>query len=363
MPPPTLFVYIFRRALVSIGLLFLALAALVSLIDLIESLRFAEKLEGAGLAFAAHLTLLRALSLSQALFPFVFLFGSIWLFHQLNRRSEIAVMRSAGLSVWRVIAPAALVASIVGFGSMTALDPLAARLLIAGESLKNDVRGKPQSFMKLHGDGIWLRQREGDSLLLINAASFDPAAGMLRSVRLWRLGDDGAFRERIDAEDATFGVRALNLRQAITTGPNAIAPRSPVYIVPTSLSPEDLKGGAPAPEMMSLWDLPNFIRLAETAGLPSERYTMRFHDLCATPLKFVAMVLIAAMFSLRPVRSGGAFRLVLMSVGVGFALYILSSLARALGESGVAPIALAAWTPALIATLIALTRLLAVEEG
>ncbi len=363
MPPPTLFTYLFRRSLISVGLLFLALAALVSLIDLIESLRFAEKLDGAGLDFAARLTLLRAPSLSQALFPFVFLFGSIWLFHQLNRRSEIAVMRSAGLSVWRLIAPVALVASIVGFLSMTVLDPLAARLLIAGENLKNDVRGKPQSFMKLHGDGIWMRQREGETLLLINALSIDPSSGTLSSVRLWRFDETGAFRERIDAVDATFGTRALNLNQATTTGPNVTAPRSPVYILPTNLTPEDLKSGAPTPEMMSLWDLPNFIRLAETAGLPSERYSMRFHDLCATPLKFVAMVLIAAMFSLRPVRSGGAFRLVLMSVGVGFALYILSSVARALGESGFGPIALAAWTPALIATLIALTRLLAVEEG
>jgi lipopolysaccharide export system permease protein len=75
------------------------------------------------------------------------------------------------------------------------------------------------------------------------------------------------------------------------------------------------------------------------------------------------MILIAAMFSLRPVRSGGAAQLLLFAVVAGFLLYVLSEISTALGESGVVPVALAAWAPAVVATLAAVTGLLHLEEG
>ena len=112
MPPATLFRYIGGRMIVSIMALFLILAAFVLVADLIENLRFISKFDKGDFGAALQLTLLRAPALTQTLAPFVFLFGSIWMFSQLNRRAEIAVMRAAGLSVWRLIGPAALVAAL-----------------------------------------------------------------------------------------------------------------------------------------------------------------------------------------------------------------------------------------------------------
>jgi lipopolysaccharide export system permease protein len=74
-------------------------------------------------------------------------------------------------------------------------------------------------------------------------------------------------------------------------------------------------------------------------------------------------VLIAAMFSLRPVRSGGALKLLLLAIGAGFLLYVISEVSEAFGESGIAPVALAAWAPAIAVTLAAITGLLHLEEG
>ncbi|MEL7240615.1 MAG: LptF/LptG family permease, partial [Planctomycetota bacterium] len=117
------------------------------------------------------------------------------------------------------------------------------------------------------------------------------------------------------------------------------------------------------PETMSVWQLPRFILLSEAAGLPTIRYHIRFHDLCSTPMKLIAMVLIAAIFSLKPMRSGGALKLLLAAIAVGFLLYVLSEVSTAFGESGIAPVALAAWTPAIVALLVALTSLLKFEES
>lgn len=363
MPPATLFNYIAARTLVAVAALFAIFASLILLVDLIENMRFAGKFDG-DFAFAARLTLLRTPGLAQALSPFVFLFGSIWMFTQLNRRSEVAVMRSAGLSVWRLIAPAAFVATIAGFLIITVIDPLSSRMLAVGEQMKNDIRGKQSSFVRVLGDGIWLRQKATNSVLIINASGFDEMRSALTDVIVWRLGNDLTFRERIDAPEAILAEQTIELRNArLKTTAERLDHTSPIYAIRTTLTADDLRQRVTPPETMSIWQLPKFILLAEAAGLPTVRYEIRFHDLCSTPLKLLAMVLIAAIFSLRPFRSGGASKLLFLSIGAGFLLYILSEMSAALGVSGTVPVALAAWTPALVAALVAITSLLQFEDG
>ena len=364
MPPFTLFRYIAWRTVAGIGGLFLVLASLVLLIDLIENMRFAGKIDDGDFGLAIQLTVLRLPALTQALIPFVFLFGSIWMFNQLNRRSEISVMRSAGLSVWRLLGPAALIAALSGVLIITLIDPLSSNMLSYAEDLKSDRVGEKRNLVRVLDDGLWLRQREGDMQLLINARNFDDERAALERVTVWRLDEGSAFMERIDAEEAFLSGRTIELRNArLLSVVEQVERRSPIYAIPTALTPGDLRERVPPPETMSLWQLPRFILLAEATGLPTDRYHIRFHDLCATPLKLLAMILIAAAFSLRPMRMGGALSLLIFSIGAGFLLYMLSEISTALGESGLAPIALAAWTPAVIATLAAVTALLHLEDG
>jgi lipopolysaccharide export system permease protein len=362
MPPATLFRYLAGRMLAALLGLLLALSAVVLLADLVENLRFAGK-TGAGFGFALQLTLLRTPAIAQTLLPFIFLFSAIWMFRELNRRSELAVMRSAGLSVWRLVGPAAFIAAIGGFVVIVAVDPLSARFMAAGEKMKNDIRGKKSSVVQVFGDGIWLRQRDAMETLLINAASVDDG-GTLRRVTIWRLSQDTAFEERIDAPVAQLAGRTIELKDArMKAAGSLVTQRTPLYSVPTALTLTALRENVPLPETMSIWDLPRYMMLAESVGLPTTRYNIRFHDLCSTPLKLTAMVLIAALFSLGPARSGGAFRLLVAAVGSGFALYILSEISTALGESGIVPEALAAWTPALVATIVAVSLLMRLEEA
>lgn len=363
MPPMTLFRYIFGRTAVAVAALFAALASMVLLVDLLENIRFAGKVSR-DFAFAVQLTLLRTPSMTQTMLPFIFLFGSLWMFAQLNRRSELAVMRSAGLSIWRLIGPAAFLAAIAGFGAIVFVDPLSSRMTAHAEKLRLESRGQQSSLVRVFGDGIWLRQRDAGELLLINAGSFDVAGGVLHRVTVWRLSGDASFRERVDAPEARLAGRTLELKDArMKSAGDRFSQRTPTYSIPTKLTVDDFRTNVPPPESMSIWDLPRFILLAEAAGISTIRYNMRFHDLCSTPLKLTAMVLIAAIFSLGPMRSGGAARLIMAAVGCGFLLYVLAEVSTALGESGTAPAALAAWTPALVATVVAVSLLIRREES
>jgi lipopolysaccharide export system permease protein len=364
MPPSTLFNYIASRSLIAFVGLFIVLGSLVMAIDFIENIRYSGGLTERDFGLAAFLTILRTPALIQVLTPFIFLFGSLWTFNQLNRRSEIAVMRSAGLSIWRLIGPAALIAVIAGLFLITVIDPLSSQLMGYSQGLKLDAAGEKTNLMRVYNDGVWLRQRAGATQLIINARSIDEERAALRDVTVWRFGQDAEFLERIDSEEATFADGAMELHDAQFITMADLKPQnSPLYAVRTTLTPADFRHRAAPPETMSLWQLPRYVLLAEAAGLSTVRYNIRFHDLCSTPLKLLAMVLIAAAFSMRPARNGGVMYLAVVSIAAGFLLYLLSEISTAFGESGLAPVALAAWTPAIVATLAATTILLHVEEG
>ncbi|MGF1544982.1 MAG: LptF/LptG family permease [Parvularculaceae bacterium] len=363
MPPLTLFAYIARRTAFNAGALWLALAAIIFLVDLVESLRFAGKVADGDFGLALRLTTLRTFGLSQALTPFVFLFAAIWTFAQLNRRAEISVMRAAGLSIWRLIGPPALFAAVTGLAVVVVVDPASSRMTRAAEQLMDAAKGGG-NLVRVFGDGIWLRQRDDGASLIVNAASLDIAAARLSRVKVWRMDADDRFVERIDAPRADITGKRIELRDARMQAADQKLPRrTPIYALPAALSVADLSAGAPTPETMSIWALPRFIVAAEAAGLPTVRHRIRFHDLCSTPLKLVAMVLIAAAFTLRPMRAGGAFQLLISAIAAGFGLYVLAEVASALGETGAAPAALAAWTPAVAAATAAATRLLHIEDG
>ena len=101
MPPLTLFRYIALRTIFGVGGLLLIFTGLIMLVDLIENLRFAGKVEGGDFGLAAMLTIMRAPALAQTLIPFVFLFGAVWMFNDLNRRDRVIINCKAGFYLIR----------------------------------------------------------------------------------------------------------------------------------------------------------------------------------------------------------------------------------------------------------------------
>jgi lipopolysaccharide export system permease protein len=101
----------------------------------------------------------------------------------------------------------------------------------------------------------------------------------------------------------------------------------------------------------------------EAGGFSGLRHRLYLHTQLAVPLLLIAMVLLAATFSLRPLRRGGAGISLVCGVATGFLLYFLSDLISALGVSGRLPIALAAWSPAVVSCLLGTAMLLHLEDG
>lgn len=359
----TLSLYFARHFAKMVGAIFVLTFLLITAVTYIEFFNRAFKGEAVlGLKLAA-VSLFRVPRIAEDALPFCVLYGSIAAFVIANRRLEVVVARAAGVSAWQFLLPACAVGLLVGSFATFAYNPAAASMMAWSNKAMSEVFIGRKAPEPNTGGPVWVRQSVGGSESIIGATqSFDQGLG-LAGVTIYVYAPGGKFRERIDAATATYTPGAWQLEDVLITALNATPQQLATYSLPTNLSPNEVRRSFQSLDTVSFWDLGDLARSARRAGLSADRYVLEYNALLSRPILLLAMVLIAANVSLRFSRSRNVGRMIITGVGVGFVLYVLMKIARDLGSGGIVPPALAAWLPAIVATLIGATVLLHLEDG
>jgi lipopolysaccharide export system permease protein len=358
--------YVMGCVLGSVGAALAVIGAVILLVEFVDLSRTVGVRVDVSIGQVFWLTLLRAPSLIQVLLPFVFLFGGIGAFVGLNRRSELVVMRAAGVSAWRFILPSAGAAFVLGMLAVTVLNPIASALNARFETERNQLM---QNYLGDVPQDIWLRQGDERTQIVIHAKSRDTVEGYVRlrgvSLFIYTKSPTGAplFRQRIEASEARLmpGFWQLKDVREATAGESSV--HSDTLSIRSGLDAESAMERLSSPEAISFWRLPDAIRLTEQAGFSAAGYRLRLFQLLATPLLYAAMSILAAAFSLRLARLGGLGGLAGAGVALGFVLFFFNQFAGALAKAGIIPLFAAAWAPAVVALLTGLSLLFFTEDG
>ncbi|MFT4075554.1 MAG: LptF/LptG family permease [Asticcacaulis sp.] len=342
-------------------------AALIFLIEYVGiSKSLGAKADVSGLSVIG-LMLEKAPASILVLLPFAFLFGALFAFVNLNRRSELIAMRAAGVSAWRFVTPAAVTAFAFGILTIGVLNPVASLLSDqydkAMATVDEDVPANAPE-----GGAVYLRQGDGHQQIVIRGASQDQVPGHLKGVTFWVYDIDTKqipiFRKRIDAAEATLrpGYWQLrNAQEATVTGPPT--PPYDMLTIPSNLDPQKAFKKYASTQSVPFWRLPGLIIQNRISGFSTALYELKLHQLLSTPLMFAAMTALGAVFSLRLMRLGGMTGLVISGISLGFVIFFVNQLFSSMGKAGVIPIALAGWSPAILAMLAAMTLLVYTEDG
>lgn len=360
---PTLSFYFARRFLVGVLIIFLALAALGFVIDTVELLRRAAGRPEATFGVVLSMALLRQPVLQAQLLPFAFLFGSMLSLSRLNRANELTVARAAGISVWQFLAPAVITAFLLGIFVVTVYNPLGSAMVSRYEQVEARFLKGRTSLLAVSGSGLWLRDSSGDDQIVVHALRVAQNGLELNDVILFFYQGSDRFVRRIDAAHAVLEDGRWQLDDVLITSLDRPAEFLPRYTVDTTLTLSRIQNSFASPETLSFWALPGFIETLERAGFSATRHRLYFFSLLADPFLYCANVLIAALFSLRLTRRGGAGWLVGGGIFAGFVLYVMSDLIHALGLSGNIPILLAALSPAVIGLMLGTAGLFHLEDG
>ena len=360
----TLTLYIARRFLKMFGLVFAVFAAILLLIDVIDQLRKA----GVTLGGAAYLSLLNVPESLYQILPLIMILAAIALFLGLARSSELVVVRASGRSGLQFLLAPVVMALLIGAVAVAVFNPLVAATSKAYDRLSTQ-QGLEGSVLSLSEDGLWMRQGNAAGQSVIKAVRSDPDGTTLHGVTVISFNPEGTPTQRIEAAWAQLlpgewllhGAKRWSLTDA---NPEQTALAAAVDIhLPTDLTQDRLRDGFGEPSAVAFWALPSYITALERAGFSARNYQVWMQMELALPVLLAAMVLIAAGFTMRHARFGKTGQMVLLALLGGFLIFFLRNFAQVLGQNGQIPIFLAAWSPPIAATFLALGLLLHLEDG
>lgn len=365
----TLSLYIARKFLAAFLLVFATFAGVLLLLDLVEELHRAA---GQTITFAqaAGLAALNTPDGLYRILPLVTILATLILFLGLARTSELVVVRAAGRSALRSLAPVVATALLIGAAGVAVMNPIVAVTSDAYNQLESHYNtGGVENVMSITREGVWLRQgsSEGQTVIRADHASLD--ATHLTNASFLSFDAAGQPVLRIEAASADLGNGAWALTNAkvwrFTGATNAEqdATTADHMSLPSDLTRQQIRDSFGAPGEVPIWQLPGFIDQLVKAGFSAREQRVWFQMELALPLLMAGMVLIGAGFTMRHVRFGHSGILVLLALIAGFAIFFLRNFAQALGASGQIPVGLAAWGPPVVAVFLSMGLLLHLEDG
>ena len=358
----TLSRYFFRRQVATILRFLTGILLLVVIVDFTEvSSRLPDDTKFTTLD-TLYLSFLRMPSIIETTFPFIILFASMATLIGLNRKNELVVTRSTGVSAWQFLSPLAVASFIVGVLLVTVVNPLAAHSLRLAE-LQEVAAGLRNSGSVDNVRPPWLRQRTQEGTTIIGAGTVADGGLLLGNAMFLRIDPNGEVLERSDARRARLEHGKWILSDVRTFRAGQPEVDSKHVEVKTNLEPEFVRESLSNPKTVPFFELPHKVDVARSYGLSGNTFAVQFQTLVALPFLFVSMTLIAAVVSLRFARMGQSVSVIVGGIVAGFVLYVVSVLIKSFGGAGIIPPIAAAWIPVVIAMALGVTVLLHKEDG
>ena len=355
--------YILRLFLFWLFTVLIASGAVIFLFDSVELFRRVAQNEAATFWVVISMSLMKLPHLLERSLPVATLLAAMLTLWRLNRHHELIVVRSFGVSVWQTLMPLAIGAATVGVLELVAFNPVSAALYAQYQSMEASVLKRRSASAAISGGSVWFRQPTRNGHYFMHADKIEPATGRLSSVMVLRMGEGDRFVSRMDADRARLGWGYWALYDVTIEVPPAPPRSAPAYRLKTDLTLEKIQDSFADPATISFFELPAFVRVLEAAGVSAISHRLHWQSQLAQPFLLISIVLVAATFSLRPIRRGGTRILFVTGLICGFLLFIAMDVVTALGASARIPVWLAAWSPMIIATMLGSAMLFHLEDG
>lgn len=359
--------YLIKQLVLNFLAVLLMILGVILLFELVELLRRTSGRDDVSIGFVMEMAITKMPRTIEMVFPFVMMIAAMVTFWKLSKSNEFVIIRASGVSIWGFLTPIMAATFAIGAINVGLVNPISAQMYDMYETLEYRFKSKNPTAILFSSQGLWLREAiDKDNVAVLQAKSVrqENDGLLLRDITLLEMNRQSQPGKRIEAFAAKLNKGFFEFKdvKVFKAGEPTKLLNSLQY--KTTLDEERIKENFVAPEAISFWELPDTIHFYEKAGFSAQRHRLRYLSLVVSPFLLCAMVLVAAVFALRPNnRRGGVMLLIVGGISTGFVVYFLSQLVYAFGLNGYIPVILAVWTPTLIVALIGVSVLLHMEDG
>lgn len=321
------------------------LSVLAVLVALFALIGFVDELDQVGrgtytLWHAMVYILLNMPRQMYEIFPMATLLGTMLGLGMLANNRELVVMRTAGLSLTRIVWATMKTAAMLILLAMVVGEVVAPPALEYGSQKRLQLMGAKISLNTQYG--LWAR--DGDTY--INVQRVDSQA-RLRGIHLYTF-EGQRMRTLLRARNARYDGEQWLLNKVTRYDFEGLAIRQEtVKQLPwqTLLDPALISVVSVDPDTLAVWKLESYIDYLKENGLDSGQYELAMWGKLVMPFTLAAMVLLAVPFVFGAQRHTSIGQQILIGFLIGIVFYISNRLAGQMGLVYNLPPALAAALP------------------
>ncbi len=345
--PSLLDTSLFQTLALSFLLGFLSLVLIFVIFTLFELWRFIGSNNVPAGIVAKYLLFLLPL-VAVEVFPAAMLITVLVTYALLARRSEAIAWWASGQSVYRLMIPGLLFAIAAGAGTWLVQEHVMPAANVRQESLRARIRGGQAR--AITGSGRqWLSSPETRRLY---SYEFDEQGEVLIKPTIYELDDEGVHLKRVITGDQAVWTTPdqILVRQAETVGLQGMVVERQAHSevkLPGTESPQVFKPTVDKPSQLSVAALRSYLRAAKQRGVDVSALVVAEQRKYVNPLSVVVMAFIGMPLALAFGKRGAIVALCL-AVAVSVLYWGVGGGFQQLGNHGLLPPEVAAWSPPVI---------------
>jgi lipopolysaccharide export system permease protein len=280
-----------------------------------------------GLLQAMQYVLMMTPRMAYQLLPLAALLGSLVGLGMLASQNELLVMRSAGISLQRIVV------AVMKAGALLMLLAILLSELVVSQSdqAAREMRASALSSQVAHRttDGFWTRNE--NSYINVHTVLSD---GRLAGIHIYEFDDQQRLRRITQARQARFENETWLLRDIVRTefqGERVLSRRINEVSWHTLLDPQLLDVVAVKPQSLSATGLYRYINYLQGNGLDAARYEMELWVKIVLPLATAVMVFLAVPFVFGSLRSVGIGQRIMSGALIGISFYLINQIFNYVG--------------------------------
>ncbi|MDX1625329.1 MAG: LPS export ABC transporter permease LptG [Wenzhouxiangellaceae bacterium] len=285
------------------------------------------------------------------LLPVIAVLATATVLTAMQAQREMTVMRASGVSIGRIARIALLPGLLVAMAALVALQTLAPVLYRAPERVAAGGVGETSLWHPWHG--LWVRSESR----VMNVGRFETGQ-FPGDITIYEFGEDETLIRQIRAESAVAGPETWLLENVtIKTLEGGADSTERIRSLeqlrwPSFLTERQLQLFRRPPASLPLSDLWTYVHGLKRRGQDASEFELVLWRRIALPLACIAMVLVAAALSLRPMKNRAVGVKVTAAIGVGLGYQLLTGMAGFFGlVTDLPPVLVTMLPPFLLAAL------------
>ena len=352
-------VYLLKKFLKKIFLIFGVFFFLVLILNLIEEVNFLKNTDSDFLT-PFFLTFLNTPSILYEIFPFIFILGTQFFFIDIFEKKEIYTLRQFGFNNFDVLKLLSINSIILGFLIVVIFYNFSAILKNEYLKIKNKFANDNKYLAAITKNGLWIKDMNNEEIVIINSDKIEK--NYLFNVTLSQFNKEYVLKKNIVSRKIDITKFNWILYDATVINFDNSTLNYEKLNFKSNFNYEKINNLFSDLSALTYLELRKLKETHKSIGYSTEEIDLQSHKIYTFPFLMLLMTVISSIIMINNKFKKNIVLNIIIGVLFSVLVYYISHFSGLLGESGKIPLILSVWFPVIIIFIISLIGIIKINE-